>query len=75
MTSVVPSCSEIEHWGIFVPRFSLPLELSPFSYGILNQGHVGPAPHVAKDITQSRGGGLGILSHREASPNGWPLPG
>ena len=68
MTSMVPSCSEIQHWGIFVPRFGLALELNPFSCSTWNQGHMGQAPHAGKGITHS--GGLGFLPHREAGPNG-----
>lgn len=55
VTSMVPSCSEIWHWGIFEPRLSLALELNPLSCGTLSQCHVGQAPHVAKGM-----GSLGV---------------
>lgn len=53
-------CSETRHWGIFGPRFSLALELGPFSCGTPNQGLVGlgQAAHIVKGVMQS--GALGF---------------
>lgn len=67
MTSLMPSCSEIWHCGIVVPRLSLALALGPISHGCLNQGHVGWTSHMAKEIT--RFGGLRFLPYKLASPN------
>lgn len=41
IASMVPSCSEIWHWGIFEPKLSLALELNPLSCDTLSQCHVG----------------------------------